>query len=62
MKKCLWYCLTTANIIAEITEAQDEELEVTDEDKKNEDKLTRPTAEQVRSAIIDLSIFSKFGE
>ena len=63
-KQCLWYCLTTADIIAEITETQDEELEDEDdnEDDKDEDKLT---AKQVRSAIAvleDLSIFSKFEE
>ena len=57
--------LTTADIIAEIT--QDEKLEDEDhnEDDKDEDELARPTAEQVRSAIAvleDLSIFSKFGE
>ena len=34
--------------------SNNEELEVTDEDEKDEDKLTRPTAEQVRAAIIVL--------
>ncbi|XP_057305268.1 tigger transposable element-derived protein 4-like [Hydractinia symbiolongicarpus] len=58
--------LKTADIIAEITGTQDEELEeVDEEDKEEEDKITRPTAEQVRTAINvleDLSIFSHFGE
>ena len=57
--------LTTADIIADITGAEEEESEVDDEDDKDEDKLTRPTADQVRSAITvleDLSLFSKFGE
>ena len=53
-KRCLWHCLTTADIIAEITGTQEEELEVTDADGKEEDKLTRPIAEQVHSAIIVL--------
>ena len=39
--------LTTAGIIAEITGTQDEELEVTDADENEEDKLTRSTDEQV---------------
>ena len=53
-------------IIAEVTRTQDEDLEGDEdgiEDKK--DKITRPTAEQVRTAITvleDLSIFSHFGE
>ncbi|XP_057290295.1 tigger transposable element-derived protein 4-like [Hydractinia symbiolongicarpus] len=58
--------LKTADIIAEITGTQDEELEeVDEEDKEEKDKITRPTAEQVRTAINvleDLSIFSHFGE
>ena len=59
--------LTTADIIADITGAEDEELEVDDEneDDKDEDKVTRPTADQVQSAITvleDLCLFSKFGE
>ncbi|XP_057307425.1 tigger transposable element-derived protein 6-like [Hydractinia symbiolongicarpus] len=58
--------LKTADIITEITGTQDEELEeVDEEDKEEEDKITRPTAEQVRTAINvleDLSIFSHFGE
>ncbi|XP_057302680.1 tigger transposable element-derived protein 4-like [Hydractinia symbiolongicarpus] len=58
--------LKTADIIAEITGTQYEELEeVDEEDKEEEDKITRPTAEQVRTAINvleDLSIFSHFGE
>ena len=57
--------LTTVDIIADITEAEDEEFEVDDEDDKDEDKLTRPTADQVRSAITVLEVlssFSKFGE
>ena len=55
----MWYCLTPADIITEITGAQDKELEVTDEDEEKEDKLTRPTSEQERSAIIvlDTKIF-----
>ena len=57
--------LTTADIIADITGAEDEELDDEDEDDKDEDKVTRPTADQVQSAITvleDLSLFSKFGE
>ena len=54
MKNCLWHFLTTANIITEITGTQDEELEVTDEDGKKENKLTRPTVKKVRLEIIVL--------
>ena len=53
-KRCLWHFLTTADSITEITGTQDEELEVTDEDEKEEDKLTRPTAEHLRLTIIVL--------
>ena len=42
------------DIITEITGTQDEELEVTDEDGKKENKLTRPTVKKVRLEIIIL--------
>ena len=53
-KRCPRLFLTTANIIVEIAGTHDEELEVTGEYEKDEDKLTRPTAEHLRLTIIVL--------
>ena len=57
--------LTTADINPDITGAEYEELEVDDEDDKDEGILARPTADHMRLAITvleHLSLFSKFGE
>ena len=59
--------MSVADIIAEVTGTQHEDLEDDEDDRedKEEDKITRPTTEQVRTAITvleDLSIFSHFGE
>ena len=51
-----YYCLTTADITTEITGTQEEELKVSDEDEKKDDKLTRSTAEQVHLTIVVLEL------